>query len=66
MNERGEIVIGPDCRTSMPGIFAAGDVTNAYGKRIVIACGEGAKAALAVRQYIVEIGKSRKEIHHAD
>ncbi|NOY80221.1 MAG: FAD-dependent oxidoreductase [Kiritimatiellaeota bacterium] len=66
INERGEVKIGPDCRTSAPGIFAAGDVTNAYGKRIVIACGEGAKAALAVRQHIMETRKSRKERHHAD
>ncbi|MEJ2695751.1 MAG: FAD-dependent oxidoreductase, partial [Candidatus Sulfobium sp.] len=48
-NERGEILIGPDCSTSRPGLFAAGDVTNAFGKRIIIASGEGAKAALAAR-----------------
>lgn len=53
LNDRGEIVIDPDCSTSCPGIFAAGDVTNAFGKRIVIASGEGAKAALAARQYIL-------------
>ena len=52
-NERGEIVIGPDCSTSCPGLFAAGDVTNAFGKRIIIASGEGAKAALAARQYLL-------------
>ncbi|MEW6601159.1 MAG: hypothetical protein AB1499_09325 [Nitrospirota bacterium] len=55
MNERGEIIIGPDCSTSCPGIFAAGDVTNAFGKRIIIASGEGAKAALAARQYILKL-----------
>jgi alkyl hydroperoxide reductase subunit F len=57
LNDRGEIIINPDCSTSDPGIFAAGDVTNAFGKRIIIASGEGAKAALAARQYIL----SRKE-----
>lgn len=57
LNDRGEIVIGPDCSTSCPGIFAAGDVTNAFGKRIVIASGEGAKAALAARQYILNNAK---------
>lgn len=51
-NERGEIIINPDCSTSCPGIFAAGDVTNAFGKRIIIASGEGAKAALAAKQYL--------------
>ncbi len=55
LNERGEIIINPDCSTSCPGIFAAGDVTNAFGKRIVIASGEGAKAALAARQYILKL-----------
>ncbi|MGE5299363.1 MAG: FAD-dependent oxidoreductase, partial [Acidobacteriota bacterium] len=57
LNERGEIVINSDCSTSYPGIFAAGDVTNAFGKRIVIASGEGAKAALAARQYILNLRK---------
>lgn len=52
-NERDEIVIGPDCATSAPGIFAAGDVTNAYGKRIIIASGEGAKAVLAAKRYLL-------------
>ncbi len=52
-NERREIEVNPDCSTSHQGIFAAGDVTNAFGKRIIIASGEGAKAALAARQYIL-------------
>ncbi len=64
LNERDEIIINPDCSTSYPGIFAAGDVTNAYGKRIVIASGEGAKAALAVRQYILNLRKWDKGHHN--
>jgi len=59
LNERGEIIINSDCSTTHPGIFAAGDVTNAYGKRIIIASGEGAKAALAVRQYVLGLRKKR-------
>lgn len=55
LNDSGEIVINSDCSTSYPGIFAAGDVTNAFGKRIIIASGEGAKAALAARQYLLKI-----------
>lgn len=55
LNDRGEIIIDHDCSTSCPGIFAAGDVTNAFGKRIIIASGEGAKAALAARQYILKL-----------
>jgi alkyl hydroperoxide reductase subunit F len=52
LNERGEIVTGPDCSTSREGIYACGDVTNSFGKRIVIASGEGAKAALRAREYL--------------
>jgi len=59
LNEKGEIIINYDCSTSYPGIFAAGDVTNAFGKRIIIASGEGAKAALAVRQYLLDLRKQR-------
>jgi NADH-dependent peroxiredoxin subunit F len=60
VNERGEIVIRPDCSTSHPGIFAAGDITNAFGKRIIIASGEGAKAALAVKQYLIDLRKKKE------
>ena len=55
LNERSEIIINPDCSTSYQGIFAVGDVTNAFGKRIIIASGEGAKAALATRQYMLNL-----------
>lgn len=57
LNVREEIMINPDCSTSLPGFFAAGDVTDAFGKRIVIASGEGAKAALAARQYLLNLRK---------
>lgn len=60
LNEQGEIVIHPDCSTSRPGIFAAGDITNAFGKRIIIASGEGAKAALAARQYLLNLRKKKE------
>jgi alkyl hydroperoxide reductase subunit F len=42
----GEIVIDERCRTSIPGVYAAGDVSTVPYKQIVIAMGEGAKAAL--------------------
>ena len=47
-------VVGTDCSTSRPGIFAAGDVTNVFGERIIIASGEKAKAALAAGQFIAK------------
>lgn len=59
VNERGEIMIQSDCSTSLAGLFAAGDITNAFGKRIIIASGEGAKAALASRQYLLELRKTK-------
>jgi alkyl hydroperoxide reductase subunit F len=63
INQRGEIKIGKDCSTSQQGIYAAGDVTDAYGKRIIIAAGEGAKAAIAVKEYLKILRKKgRKEI----
>jgi alkyl hydroperoxide reductase subunit F len=46
VNRMGEIVIDERCRTSKPGIYAAGDVSSVPFKQIVIAMGEGAKAAL--------------------
>jgi alkyl hydroperoxide reductase subunit F len=58
LNQRREIMINADCSTSHVGIFAAGDVTNSYGKRIIIASGEGAKAALAARQYLLNLRKA--------
>ena len=45
-NRFGEIVVDERGRTSSPGIYAAGDVTTVAYKQIVIAMGEGAKAAL--------------------
>lgn len=45
------------CETKTPGLFAAGDVTDVKYKQIVIACGEGAKAALSAYEYIKKIKK---------
>ena len=46
-NRFGEIEIDAHCRTSQPGIYAAGDVSSVPYKQIIIAMGEGAKAALS-------------------
>lgn len=46
-NRMGEIKIDAHCRTAVPGIYAAGDVSEVPFKQIVIAMGEGAKAALS-------------------
>jgi thioredoxin reductase (NADPH) len=52
LNEKGEIITNRDCETSSPGIFAAGDCTDTTYKQIVIAAGEGAKAALQAYKYV--------------
>ena len=53
MNAIGEIHADSFCRTDRAGIFAAGDVTDVPYKQIIIACGEGAKAALAMYDYLL-------------
>lgn len=51
--EKGEIAIDFDtCATKTAGLFAAGDVTGGKCKQIVVAAGEGAKAALAVNKFL--------------
>ncbi|HBX45082.1 MAG TPA: alkyl hydroperoxide reductase subunit F, partial [Porphyromonadaceae bacterium] len=45
-NRFGEIEVDTHCRTNVPGIYAAGDVTTVPYKQIIISMGEGAKAAL--------------------
>lgn len=52
-NDKGEIIIDQGtCATSVPGIFAAGDVTDSLEKQIITAAGMGAKAALAAYNYL--------------
>lgn len=51
-NELGEIIINCAAQTSVPGLFAAGDVTNVPEKQIIIAAGDGAKASLAAFKYL--------------
>ncbi len=56
-NEREEIKVDLNQMTSVPGLFAAGDVTEQPFKQIIISAAEGAKAALAVNQYLIQIYK---------
>ncbi len=50
----GEIKIDCECRTNVPGLFAAGDATTIPEKQIIIAAGEGAKAAINAWEYLLE------------
>ncbi len=56
LNPRGEIEVDCRCHTSVPGVFAAGDVTSVPYKQVIIAAGDGAKAALSAYEYILRLG----------
>lgn len=53
LSPRGEIEVDTYGRTSVPGVFAAGDVTTVPYKQIVIAMGEGSKAALSAFDHLI-------------
>ena len=52
LNKSGEVPINCSCETELPGLYAAGDVTDVPEKQIVVAAGEGAKAALQAHRYL--------------
>jgi len=52
LNSNGEIEVNCNCETSVPGLFAAGDVASIPEKQIIIAAGDGAKAALQAHRYL--------------
>ena len=53
LSKHGEIVVDAKGATNVPGVFAAGDVTTVPYKQIIIATGEGAKAALSAFDYLI-------------
>jgi alkyl hydroperoxide reductase subunit F len=53
LDKQGRIIIDCGSRTTLPGIFAAGDVTNTYAEQVLVAVGEGAKAALSAYEYLL-------------
>ena len=55
LSPRGEIEVDARGETSVPGVFAAGDVTTTPYKQIVIAMGDGAKAALSAFDYLIRL-----------
>lgn len=52
LNRLGEIEVNCANETGVPGLFAAGDVTTVPEKQIIVAAGEGAKAALQANRYL--------------
>lgn len=55
LSKHGEIVIDAKGATNVPGVFAAGDVTTVPYKQIIIATGEGAKAALSAFDHLIRM-----------
>lgn len=53
LDSQGRVKIDARNRTSVPGIFAAGDVTDTYAEQVLVATGEGAKAALSAYEYLL-------------
>jgi NADH-dependent peroxiredoxin subunit F len=53
LSKYGEILIDDKCATSLPGVFAAGDVTTVPYKQIIVASGEGSKAALSAFDHLI-------------
>lgn len=61
LSKHGEIEIDAKGQTSVPGVFAAGDVTTVPYKQIVIAIGEGAKASLSAFDHIIRTSVTEEE-----
>ena len=57
LNKLGEVPVSCFTETTVPGLYAAGDVTDTPEKQIIIAAGEGAKAALQVHRYLQRLGE---------
>ena len=58
LNEQGYIITDAYQRTSVPGVFAAGDVQSPDFRQVVIAAGAGAKAVIEADRYLVEAAGS--------
>ncbi len=54
LDEQGRVVVNCGGETNVPGLFAAGDVTHLPAEQVVIAIGEGAKAALNAYEYLLK------------
>jgi NADH-dependent peroxiredoxin subunit F len=53
LSRHGEVIVDAKGQTSLPGVFAAGDATTVPFKQIIIAAGDGAKAALGAFEYLM-------------
>ncbi len=58
LDEQGYIIAKDEVKTEIEGVFVAGDVSDRRYRQAVTAAGSGAKAAIEVREYILNLGKS--------
>lgn len=65
LSPRGEIEVDAKGQTSVPGVFAAGDATTSPYKQIIIAMGEGSKAALSAFDHLIRSSVSEDEVEAA-
>ncbi|OZD59255.1 alkyl hydroperoxide reductase subunit F [Rhodococcus sp. 06-1059B-a] len=61
LTPRGEIIVDDHARTSVPGVFAAGDCTTAPFKQIIVAAGSGATAALSAFDHLIRTSTPAEE-----
>ncbi|WP_066017154.1 alkyl hydroperoxide reductase subunit F [Endozoicomonas atrinae] len=61
LTPRGEVIVGAQGETSLSGVFAAGDVTTAPYKQIIIAMGSGATAALGAFDYLIRTPEPQQQ-----
>jgi alkyl hydroperoxide reductase subunit F len=61
LSKHGEIIVDARGQTSVPGVFAAGDVTTVPFKQIIIAAGDGAKAALSAFDHLIRTSAPAEE-----
>ena len=61
LSKHGEIVVDARGQTSVPGVFAAGDATTVPFKQIIIAAGDGAKAALSAFDHLIRLSAPVEE-----
>jgi thioredoxin reductase len=62
VDANGRLLVDTHNRTSRPGLFAAGDVTDVYAEQVLVAIGEGAKAALAAYDFLLAHPATQMEI----
>lgn len=55
MDDNGRILAGEDCRTNIPGVFAAGDVRTKEVRQLTTAAADGTTAALLAGQYLAKL-----------